>query len=1406
MAVNYLFDTKYFARRGDAAPSGTAQNKYRVVIGDHTGTVSATSSEIVLFDPGIKIKWDGDQGRFSNAIMGSSLEFTARLDDAQLATWNSLLDLNEGSVFCLFFDNHSTNAKPWWWGHLMIESTSIRVENEHHTIDLTFSDGLAALRGAKWENSPGVFYTGFKKLSFYMREIQSKIPAFPGYKDYIDNVVSETYRPVFTHIGFPFPATESEGTEYRYDELDALFDHIRVRADTFNKPKKQVDRTRELEAAPDFFNAAEVLEDICKTFGATACVFNGFINLGGRLDSAFLKGIDVHKLNYYYDASGADTWQITSEYNSDTKLLNSQNFYEVKAGATMGRTLPIAQANLTHEEGGSDYLAADGYFLDSNISHLDYSDAYQYQQLHSASFGGTNFFPPDGMRQDLWYDFDYDNRNDPAVSTPFYTYPANRTGYLGFPARTLDELEVPSGEVMQLTFGGQVMLPSRSKLGAFINNSSHIGSVVVVRLRIQFKATNGTYYRLSRTVHTHALTGGTPDFINIDMQLWPFTSLGDKKFFRKLYNDVDWVPSTSPTAYADSWFEIIVPHGDSENSGEGYGATLHTLTQEYDGQVSYAPIGTKINGENDGAGVILKFSGEGEGTYNQYFRIDESFELPYGAGDATLSFEEFYFEMGVAQWDSNRGPRGNGNATGTWLGEQPTWHSAYADGSGGSQISSDKEKSPSYIHFTGLRVAIGDGSESSDFTTKMAGGDGYEIHNMGSSRLGSRKAFVQPHLNGTLWVKRKTADASGSFASPSVYDEKVRWFGHRGHDLSTMPSTLYDSLHGYVAEAFLQLFGESRVKYNMTLIPKNTGSSSGFGALINPFVVMETNGLIDDKDIDEYLMPLSYSWVMNEGVSGEFLKVGQARDISSIGPVFVPRPVKGPGGIVGLGTGVDLTKPVFQSKFVTDAITVDDETGDVTVIGVKTGATVFDADKISDGTTNKVFTATEQTKLTGIEQNATANQSNDFLKNRTNHQGTQTANTISNFASAVNAVTEVAASREVTDTITVTSGVITSISIDAGVLDVDSIEVTPNKTFVSSTEQALIIPTAQVANTASTNASNALTKTNLIQSDSGGVTGFTIEDNVTVLSTDQVTEDVGRTFKTATEQSKLDKIGFNTGNTIVYNLDTEAGKVTASKNVTDRVTTTGSGPSTKITGLTTTNGEFDVDDGRQKMGFLTSDSTGITQITVSALVDIDGEDVGNFFASSSGGTANRTGVTGDRVLLIDSSGQMDEVADGSAGQFLQTDGSGGLSFATASGGGGGWHGSTTLIKVLPTEWTGNDVGRTNVQIRIEDDTVNTLGAQIHTATGSMFAFNEIPTGYKATHVKVNASSTVTNGVEVLHYAIATGATTNSTTGDTNSTINITDMTSSATNALAIKVTPGATTVFIYSAEITIASV
>lgn len=167
--------------------------------------------------------------------------------------------------------------------------------------------------------------------------------------------------------------------------------------------------------------------------------------------------------------------------------------------------------------------------------------------------------------------------------------------------------------------------------------------------------------------------------------------------------------------------------------------------------------------------------------------------------------------------------------------------------------------------------------------------------------------------------------------------------------------------------------------------------------------------------------------------------------------------------------------------------------------------------------------------------------------------------------------------------------------------------------------------------------------------------------------------------------------------------------------------------------------------------------------------------------------------------------------DGSANQVLKTDGSGVLSWVDQSSGGGsssdGWHGHTTKIKVMPSEFVGNDVGRATTLVRIEDDTSNTLGAAINQATGSCFAFVPIPTGYKATGLRVNASSTVSNGVTASHYAITTGAVSNSQTFNTNAQTSLSSqLTSSDTSVLVIEVTPGSTGVLIYGAGVVIAAV
>ena len=223
-----------------------------------------------------------------------------------------------------------------------------------------------------------------------------------------------------------------------------------------------------------------------------------------------------------------------------------------------------------------------------------------------------------------------------------------------------------------------------------------------------------------------------------------------------------------------------------------------------------------------------------------------------------------------------------------------------------------------------------------------------------------------------------------------------------------------------------------------------------------------------------------------------------------------------------------------------------------------------------------------------------------------------------------------------------------------------------------------------------------------------------------------------------------------------------------------------------------------VSDNSTKLGFVTTDTYGITKVTTStgsAAIDI------NLPISKAG--------AGAEVVTINTLGAMAPLADGASGEFLKTDGSGSLSWAAAGGGGGGWFGSTTLLKVMPCEFMANDdaPSRSGFQgLYIEDDTSGYLGARVNHASTDMYVMKAIPTGYKVTHVQVYGSTGVINGVTVNMFRQTTGAIVAKGTGNINALIDITDVTSTVLNNISVKVSPGATTVIIYGADITIEAV
>ena len=136
----------------------------------------------------------------------------------------------------------------------------------------------------------------------------------------------------------------------------------------------------------------------------------------------------------------------------------------------------------------------------------------------------------------------------------------------------------------------------------------------------------------------------------------------------------------------------------------------------------------------------------------------------------------------------------------------------------------------------------------------------------------------------------------------------------------------------------------------------------------------------------------------------------------------------------------------------------------------------------------------------------------------------------------------------------------------------------------------------------------------------------------------------------------------------------------------------------------------------------------------------------------------------------------------------------------------GWHGSRTRIKILPRDFVANDGGR---PVMIEDDSIgsNELFLFSH-STFDMFAYVPIPTGYKATAVRIYGSDT-SQDFYVYEGDINSKTITDVATGSTNigseKTL-ATEVTSDANNYLIVRVTSDGATDEIYGGYVVMTEV
>ena len=126
------------------------------------------------------------------------------------------------------------------------------------------------------------------------------------------------------------------------------------------------------------------------------------------------------------------------------------------------------------------------------------------------------------------------------------------------------------------------------------------------------------------------------------------------------------------------------------------------------------------------------------------------------------------------------------------------------------------------------------------------------------------------------------------------------------------------------------------------------------------------------------------------------------------------------------------------------------------------------------------------------------------------------------------------------------------------------------------------------------------------------------------------------------------------------------------------------------------------------------------------------------------------------------------------------------------------------IKLLPSDFvTNDDGGATKFGIGYVDHAGTSYGMKPTNAATELYAFVSIPEGMKATHVDIYDKTDL--DIEVFEIQINATTMTSKGTGTCNTTLDITDVSSTATNMLAIHVTTTATSDRVYGGTVTIAT-
>ena len=128
-----------------------------------------------------------------------------------------------------------------------------------------------------------------------------------------------------------------------------------------------------------------------------------------------------------------------------------------------------------------------------------------------------------------------------------------------------------------------------------------------------------------------------------------------------------------------------------------------------------------------------------------------------------------------------------------------------------------------------------------------------------------------------------------------------------------------------------------------------------------------------------------------------------------------------------------------------------------------------------------------------------------------------------------------------------------------------------------------------------------------------------------------------------------------------------------------------------------------------------------------------------------------------------------------------------------------------VIKLIPSDFMDNgDGGNTKFGVAYTDVPGTGYGMRPPNNATEIYAFVSIPEGMKATHVDIFDKTNL--AIEVFEANINTTTMTSKGTGNCNTTLDITDVNSTATNFLAIEITTTSVDNRIYGGQVTIAAI